>query len=130
MEANILPSGEIPVYFSKGIDTPGDAGNWATHCISVEVNLLLGLVDYDWDRYRALIAASAMNVFDRILKQGWGLTTNYDVLLRQRDLADARSSELRALIDYNLALAALDRALGATLEKKNIKLTDIWGAMD
>lgn len=59
-----------------------------------------------------------------------GLTTNYDVLLRQRDLADARSSELRSLIDYNLALAALDRALGTTLEKKNIKLTDIWGMAD
>ena len=59
-----------------------------------------------------------------------GLTTNYDVLLRQRDLADARSSELRALIDYNLALAVLDRALGTTLEKKNIKMTDIWASMD
>ncbi len=59
-----------------------------------------------------------------------GLTTNYDVLLRQRDLADARSSELRAVITYNLALAALDRALGTTLEKKNIKLADIWGAGD
>jgi len=59
-----------------------------------------------------------------------GLTTNYDVLLRQRDLADARSSELRSVITYNLALAALDRALGATLEKKNIKLADIWGMAD
>jgi outer membrane protein TolC len=59
-----------------------------------------------------------------------GLTTNYDVLLRQRDLADSHSSELRAVIDYNLALAALDRALGTTLEKKNIKLADIWGMTD
>jgi outer membrane protein TolC len=59
-----------------------------------------------------------------------GLATNYEVLLHQRDLADAQSSELRALIDYNLALAALDRALGTTLEKKNIKMTDIWASSD
>jgi outer membrane protein TolC len=59
-----------------------------------------------------------------------GLATNYEVLLHQRDLADAQSSELRAVIDYNLALAALERALGTTLEKKNIKLTDIWSMTD
>ncbi|UCE42107.1 MAG: TolC family protein [Candidatus Aminicenantes bacterium] len=59
-----------------------------------------------------------------------GLATNYEVLLHQRDLADAQSSELRAVIDYNLALAALDRALGTTLEKKNIKMTEIWSSTD
>ena len=59
-----------------------------------------------------------------------GLATNYEVLLHQRDLADAQSSELRAVIDYNLALAALDKALGMTLEKKNIKMTEIWSSMD
>jgi outer membrane protein TolC len=59
-----------------------------------------------------------------------GLATNYEVLLHQRDLADAQSSELRAVIDYNLALAALDRAVGSTLEKKNIKMTDIWASID
>lgn len=59
-----------------------------------------------------------------------GLTTNYEVLLHQRDLEDAKSSELRALIDYNLSLAALDRALGTTLEKKNIKVTEIWSSTD
>lgn len=59
-----------------------------------------------------------------------GLATNYEVLLHQRDLTDAQSSELRAVIDYNLALAALDRALGTTLEKKNIKMTEIWSSID
>jgi outer membrane protein TolC len=59
-----------------------------------------------------------------------GLATNYEVLLHQRDLTDAQSSELRAIIDYNLALAALDRALGTTLEKKNIKTTMIWSTQD
>jgi outer membrane protein TolC len=59
-----------------------------------------------------------------------GLATNYEVLLHQRDLADAQSSELRAVIDYNLSLAALNRALGMTLEKKNIKFTEIWSSTD
>lgn len=59
-----------------------------------------------------------------------GLATNYEVLLHQRDLADAQSAELSALIDYNLSLAALDRALGMTLEKKNIRLTEIWSSTD
>ncbi len=57
-----------------------------------------------------------------------GLSTNYQVLLLQRDLTNAQSSELRAIIDYNLALAALDRAMGITLEKKNIKMTQVWSS--
>lgn len=51
-----------------------------------------------------------------------GLSSNYFVLQYQRDLALARSSELKSIIDYNLSLSRLDRALGITLEKKNIKL--------
>ncbi|MBN1271680.1 MAG: TolC family protein [Candidatus Aminicenantes bacterium] len=49
-----------------------------------------------------------------------GLTTNYQVLLLQRDLAAARSAEIRAVIDYNLALAALNQAMGISLKQKNI----------
>lgn len=49
-----------------------------------------------------------------------GLSTSYTVLQHQRDLAAARSNELRAVADYNLSLARLDRALGRTLATKNI----------
>jgi outer membrane protein TolC len=59
-----------------------------------------------------------------------GLTTNYLVLQHQRDLSNARSAELRAIIDYNLSLAALDRALGMTLDKRNIKMTQIWSTTE
>ena len=52
-----------------------------------------------------------------------GLTTNYVLLQYQRDLADARSLELRAMIDYVLSSADLDRAMGTSLEKKNIQLS-------
>jgi len=54
-----------------------------------------------------------------------GLTTNYLVLIHQRDLANARTSELKAIIDYNLSLAGLDRSLGTSLKTKNIVLADV-----
>ncbi|MBN1221701.1 MAG: TolC family protein [Candidatus Aminicenantes bacterium] len=50
-----------------------------------------------------------------------GLTTNYIVLQQQRDLATARSNELRAITDYILSQAALDKAMGTTFISKNIK---------
>jgi outer membrane protein TolC len=54
-----------------------------------------------------------------------GMSTNFIVLQYQRDLANARSAELRALIDYNLSLARLDRALGTGLESKNIRISEV-----
>jgi len=54
-----------------------------------------------------------------------GLSTNYFVLQYQRDLANAQTTELKAIIDYNLSLALLNRALGITLKEKNISITKI-----
>jgi len=54
-----------------------------------------------------------------------GLSTNYTVLQYQRDLARAKSNEIRAIIDYNLALAELDRVLGTTLDNKGIQFSQI-----
>ena len=51
-----------------------------------------------------------------------GLTTNYFVLQYQEELANARSMEIKALIDYKLALAKLDKAQGTSLEDRNIKI--------
>jgi len=44
-----------------------------------------------------------------------GMTTNYLVLQYQRDLENARSAELRAIIDYNLSIARLNRSMGINL---------------
>jgi len=52
-----------------------------------------------------------------------GISTNYIVLQMQRDLATAQSNELQAIIDYNLSLAALDRAQGVSISNKNITLS-------
>jgi outer membrane protein TolC len=39
-----------------------------------------------------------------------GMATNYEVVQAQRDLADARNSELRAQLNYQRALVDFQRA--------------------
>ncbi|MGB9907539.1 MAG: TolC family protein [Candidatus Saccharicenans sp.] len=54
-----------------------------------------------------------------------GLTTNYFVLDAQEKLAAARSAELKALVDYNLAQARLEKVLGTILENKKVSLGQV-----
>jgi len=51
-----------------------------------------------------------------------GMSTNFEVLRFQDDLAVSRSQELRAMIAYRLATAELGRATGSLLDKYNIAL--------
>ena len=53
-----------------------------------------------------------------------GLTTNYFVLQFQEELANARSMEIKSVVDFNLALARLERATGTSLETRNIRIGD------
>ncbi|MGH9863634.1 MAG: TolC family protein [Candidatus Acidiferrales bacterium] len=53
-----------------------------------------------------------------------GATTIFLVIQAQRDLAQARSSEVRAEVDFERARVDFDRALGRTLERSNITLED------
>jgi hypothetical protein len=39
-------------------------------------------------------------------------------------LAQAKVSEIRAIIDYKIALAKLDKAMGTTLKSKGLKFRD------
>ena len=55
-------------------------------------------------------------------KHKLGLSTNYELLQFQANLATARKNHLRAIIDYRKSIVALHQALGATLEKLNIEL--------
>ena len=54
-----------------------------------------------------------------------GLTTNYFVLTYQDELASARSAEIKSMLDYILALARLDRAMGTSIESWNVRLPHI-----
>lgn len=51
-----------------------------------------------------------------------GLGTVFLVLQRQTALVTAQAQELRARADLNQAIAALDRAVGGTLERHNVRL--------
>jgi len=51
-----------------------------------------------------------------------GLTTNYFVLQYQEGLANARSMEIKALVDYNLSQARLEKAVGSSLQNRDISL--------
>ena len=63
-------------------------------------------------------------------KRRVGMSTNYMVLSYQRDLANARISELNAIISYNVSLAALEKSMGTNLKSKNIKLSEIAPGLD
>lgn len=63
-------------------------------------------------------------------KRRVGMSTNYMVLSYQRDLANARISELNAIISYNVSLASLEKAMGTNLKSKNINLTDYAIGLD
>ncbi|MGE3843054.1 MAG: TolC family protein [Vicinamibacterales bacterium] len=49
-----------------------------------------------------------------------GMSTNYFVVQAQRDLADARNSELRAILNYRKALVEFERLQQTTLQNQNI----------
>ena len=54
-----------------------------------------------------------------------GLSTNYFILQYQRDLANAMIMELKALVDYNIAQAALYRAQGRGMEYEHVSSDDL-----
>ena len=63
-------------------------------------------------------------------KRRVGMSTNYMVLSYQRDLANARISELNSIISYNVSIAALERSMGTNLKSKNINLSDFVPGLD
>jgi outer membrane protein len=56
-----------------------------------------------------------------------GLSTNFIVLTYQRDLSDARIAELRALVDYVISQASLERAMGTSLKNRDITVDQFIG---
>jgi outer membrane protein len=53
-----------------------------------------------------------------------GLSTPYNVILQQRDLATANSTEIAAKVAYSDARIALNQALGTTLEANHVSMQD------
>jgi outer membrane protein len=53
-----------------------------------------------------------------------GVSTAYNVILRERDLVTARQADITAVSNYAKALVEMDRARGTTLERNGIDLED------
>lgn len=81
MGQSVLPSGEVPVWFRPDNLPAEEEGPavliWGSSCATTEANLLLGLIDYDWPGYEALIERAALNLFERLLARGLGATLYY-----------------------------------------------------
>jgi outer membrane protein len=54
-----------------------------------------------------------------------GASTPYNVIVQQRDLTAAQSSELAARVTYQSARISLDQTTGTTLEVNHVSLTDV-----
>ncbi len=98
--------------------------------IFLEIKNAVRSVQTDYKRAQAYkvareLAEKKLQAEEEKLKVG--LTTNYFVLQYQTDLTTAQTNELKAIIDYNLSLARLERAMGVSLKEKNINLSDIYG---
>jgi outer membrane protein len=58
-------------------------------------------------------------------KYSLGASTPYLVVQQQRDLANANSVEIAAMVAYSNARVALEQATGTTLEKHHITIADV-----
>jgi outer membrane protein TolC len=98
--------------------------------IFLEIKNAVRAVQTDYKRVQAYkvaeeLAEKTLEAEEEKLKVG--ITTPFFVLQYQTDLASAQSNELKAIIDYNLSLASLNKAMGVSLKVKNIKFSEILG---
>lgn len=95
--------------------------------ILVEVDNTAGQVEtaakrIDAARQARLLAAETLAAGEIRLRAGAAAT--FEVLQFQRDLAAAAISEIRAMADYNIAVARYEQATGTTLARNGIALAN------
>ncbi|HEY7545413.1 MAG TPA: TolC family protein, partial [Blastocatellia bacterium] len=97
----------------------------AVQDVQIEVRNALQAVEAARMRFEAaragVIAAEAQYAGEQERFRA-GLSQNFFVLQRQTDLAIARGAELRALTDYNKAIADFQRVTGMTLVSNNVQV--------
>ena len=94
--------------------------------VQIDVRNALQAVEASRQRYEAAGAAelAAQAQYDGEQERyRAGLSTNFVVLQRQTDLSVARGNTVRALTDYNKALADLQRVTGMTLVNNNVQIS-------
>lgn len=95
--------------------------------VLVEADNAAGQVETAAKRIEA--ARTARRLAARTLEAGEtrlraGTATTFEVLQFQRDLANAAISEIRAMADYNIAVARYQQATGSTLSRNRITLAN------
>jgi len=96
---------------------------------SIEIEVLEAVKDLETSarqiessaRYRELMEKQVEAETERY---GLGLASSEWLFSYQRQLAQAKVSEIRAVIDYKIALAKLDKAMGTTLKSKGLRFRD------
>jgi outer membrane protein len=94
--------------------------------VQVDVRNALQAVVASKQRYEAAQAAelaAQAQYSGELERYRAGLSTNFVVLQRQIDLSVARGNKVRALTDYNKALADLQRVTGMTLTSNNVQVS-------
>lgn len=72
---------------------------------------------------KASLALEEMKLKAEEKKLSVGLSTNFQVLNYQRDYMTALTNRLKSVIDYKLSVAKIDKMVGKTLEKFNIRFS-------
>jgi len=96
--------------------------------IELEVRAALRDMRAAYKRYKAAALSKEYAVESLATEQEKyrsGLSTSYQVMLFQRDLTDARATEIDAISDYQTAIIALYKAAGITLEQNNITIGEV-----
>jgi len=93
--------------------------------VLVQIENAIAVATTSFERVRATknasdFAEAALDAEQKKLQNG--KSTSFQVLQLQRDLTAARSAEIRALADYNIALTQLALNEGTTLERRKITL--------
>jgi len=96
--------------------------------VFLEITTAVRAVETNYQRVQAYTAARELagkKLEAEQEKFRVGKSTNFFLLQYQRDATDAQSAELKAIVDYILSVANLDRIMGTTFKTKNIKFSDI-----
>lgn len=95
----------------------------------VELEVRQAMVNVTQGKAQVEAANEALKLANQVLeaertKLDSGVSTTYNVILRQRDLASARQAQIAASVTYAKALVDMHRASGATLKENGIELRD------
>lgn len=99
---------------------------------NIEIEIQEALKDAEMKLRQAKLAKLTRELYEKKLgiekeKLSAGRSTNFQIVIAQSDLFNAQSYELSAVMSYLNSHASLDRILGRTLEKWNIRISDRQG---